>query len=211
MIVVDVETSGIDPNVCSMVSIGAIDLLKPHEQFYQECRVWEGAEIFMGDKYLKPALELNGFTEEQIRHTNPNSLEETTKAFLLWVQGREDRTLAGENVAGLDMDFLKDSAKRYGLKIADYGLGYRSIDLHSVAWYNHILLGKNPPMKNGKSSLSLDAILNYVGLQSEPNPHNALMGAKLEAEAFHRILYGKPLFDEFGMHELPEYLKLNKK
>ncbi|GIU68698.1 MAG: hypothetical protein KatS3mg001_548 [Candidatus Pacearchaeota archaeon] len=65
-------------------------------------------------------------------------------------------------------------------------------------------------MKNGGrvSSLgfSLDEILKYVGLSSEPKPHNALMGAKLSSEAFSRIIYGKNLLKEFEEYSLPFYL-----
>jgi len=54
--------------------------------------------------------------------------------------------------------------------------------------------------------LSLDEIAKYAGLKEEPRPHNALTGAKFEAEAFSRIVYGKPLLPEFKNYEVPKYL-----
>ena len=60
MIIVDVESSGVDPVKHSLLSIGAIDFLNPKNQFYGECRVWDGAHI------MDEALAVNGFTKEQI-------------------------------------------------------------------------------------------------------------------------------------------------
>ena len=57
MIVVDVETSGLDDEKNSLLSIGAVDFYNPKNQFYGECRVREGAEV------NPEALEVNGFTE----------------------------------------------------------------------------------------------------------------------------------------------------
>ena len=45
MIVVDVETTGVDARKNSIVSIGAVDFENQKNQFYGECKIWEGAEI----------------------------------------------------------------------------------------------------------------------------------------------------------------------
>ena len=47
----------------------------------------------------------------------------------------------------------------------------------------------------------------YVGLPPEPKPHHALTGAKVEAEALSRLLFGKILLKEFAHYEIPKYLK----
>lgn len=44
------------------------------------------------------------------------------------------------------------------------------------------------------------------GLPNEPIPHNALTGAKMEAEAFSRFIYGKSFFKEFENYPVPHYL-----
>lgn len=62
--------------------------------------------------------------------------------------------------------------------------------------------GLTIPMKNGRAELSSDAIFTYVGLPTEPKPHHGLTGAKLEAEAFSRILYGKNLLSEFEKYPI---------
>jgi len=42
MVVVDVETSGLDPQKYAMLSIGAVDFENPERQFYAECRAFDG-------------------------------------------------------------------------------------------------------------------------------------------------------------------------
>lgn len=198
MIVVDIETTGLDPTKHSIVSIGALDFSDPQNQFYQECRIFDGAEITL------EALEINGFSEEQVRDGNKKSLEQAVKEFFLWSDSCSDKTLAGENPS-FDRDFLRASAERYGIL---WTFGYRTIDLHSLCYSHYIRRGMNPPNKNGRTDLNLDKILNYVGLPSEPRPHHALTGAKMEAEALSRFIYGKPLLEEFKRYELPYHLAL---
>lgn len=63
------------------------------------------------------------------------------------------------------------------------------------------------PMKNGLSSLSMDSVLGLAGLEPEPKPHNALTGAKLEAEAIRRILALQSPYD----HEMSMCSELHRK
>ncbi len=199
MIIVDVETTGLNPKRHSIVSIGAIDFSNPENQFYQECRIWDGAEI------SKEALEINGFSEKEIKNLNKRSLEEIIKDFLKWVSKINERTLAGENPA-FDLNFLKASCERYNIT---WSLGYRTIDLHSLCYIHYLRRGLIPPEKDKKSNLNLDTILKYVGLPAEPKPHNALTGAKMEAEAFSRLVYGKNLLNEFNNYPIPHFLYQN--
>ncbi len=193
MLVVDVETTGTDSRKHSIISIGAVDLKEPSRQFYQECRPWDGAEI--SDK----ALECNGFTREQLADPMRMPLELAVKLFLAWADKAGSLTIAGENPR-FDLEFIKSSAEIYGLHAP---FGYRTFDLHSASITHHILHGRNPPIKDRKSDLDLDATLMYVGLAPEPRPHNALMGAKCEAEAISRLLYGKKLLPEFFKYGVP--------
>ena len=197
MLIVDVETTGTDSQKHSIASVGALDFREPQRQFYQECRIWEGAEV------TAKALEINGFSEEELHSSRKRTLEQIVKEFLAWSVSVEERTIAGENPS-FDMGFLTASAMRYGIS---WTFGYRTIDLHSLCYSHYLKRGLAPPIKEGRSDLNLDKILNYVELPPEPQPHNALMGAKLEAEAFCRLIYGRSLLREFQHYLVPGHLR----
>ena len=196
MIIVDVETTGLNPEKNSIVSIGAIDFLNPLNQFYEECRIWRDAEI------VQKALDINGFTKEEIRSPNKKRLEKIIKDFLMWTKNIRDITIAGENPA-FDRDFLYNSAERYGINL---NIGHRTIDLHSVCYTHFLRRGLISPKKNKRSKLNADKIFEYVGLYAEPRPHKAITGAKMEAEAFSRLIKGEFLLEEFRKYPLPNYL-----
>ena len=65
--------------------------------------------------------------------------------------------------------------------------------------------GLTPPSDPVKhhSSLNLDAVLNYCGIPEEPKPHNALTGAKCNAEVISRLLNNKKLLPEFEQFDIP--------
>ena len=196
MIIVDVETTGLDPNKHCIVSIGAIDFFNPKSQFYQECRIFEGAEI------TKEALNLNGFTEEQIKDPKRKSQYEIIKEFLSWIIRLDNNTIAGQNPS-FDRDFLKATAKRCNV---NWPLHHRTIDLHSLCYAHFLKRLIKPPYRDGMNNLSPVQIYNYVGLPEEEKPHIGLTGAKMEAEAFSRLIYGKNLLDEFIIYPIPVYL-----
>ena len=198
MIVLDVETTGTDYNKHSIVSMGAVDFDNPKNQFYEECQIWEGAEI------TDYARDVNGFTKEQVTDPHKQTLEETVIKYLKWSKNIKDKTIAGENPR-FDRDFLQSSLERYGI---EHKIHYRTEDLHSLSYAHHIKRGIDVPLtEDGISALSLNETLKYVGLPEEPDPHNALTGAKMEAEAFSRFFRGKFLFEEFEEYEVPDYLK----
>lgn len=197
MLVIDVETSGLDINKNSLISIGAVDFDNPDRQFYEECRVWDGAFV------SEESLDVNGFTEDQVRDINKKTLKEMMYSFKNWVDSSSNVTLAGQNPS-FDRDFLNNSFWRADI---DFKFAARNIDLHSVAYYNYIKNGITIPHKNGHSDLSLDKIAKYTGLTEEPKPHNALTGAKYEAEAFSRIMYGRKLLPEFESYKIPKHLE----
>ena len=168
MIIVDVETTGIDPHKNSLLSIGAVDYEKGDE-FYVECHAFPNSEI---DPI---SLEINGYTREQCLDMTKPSPVEAYKKFLWWSTDNRLVMLAGQQVGSFDAKFLQ-----YVHELAGFGkwpFGYRTIDLHSVAY-----------AKFGES-LNLDGILARLGLEAEPKPHNALTGARKEAEAFRLLLH----------------------
>ena len=195
MLIVDVETSGLSPEKCSILSIGALDLENPTQRFYGECRVWDGAHI------SDEAMEINGFTEEQAKDSNKKSEAELVTEFLEWSQHLNNRTITGQNPS-FDRDFLQSAAGRAKLS---WDLAHRTIDTHTLAYMHIVKMGGEAPVdhQHRRSNLDLDAILNYCGIPDEPMPHNALTGAMSHAEVTSRLLYDKKLLPEFEQFDIP--------
>lgn len=205
MIIVDVEATGVDARLCSLLSVGAVEFEKPANAFYAECYAFEGSHI------EKDALKISGFNMEDIAACNQqqtaNNQKKTTdreviEQFLAWMKTCAEWTLAGQNPS-FDRDFLQETAHRYHI---NWPLAHRTIDLHSIAYYHMKKRGIEPPLKNNHSALNLDRILAYVGLQTRAKKHNALLDAKCEAEALSRLMRGAALLDEFRSFAVPEGL-----
>lgn len=192
MIVIDIEASGLDPYRHGLLSIWAVELENPSNQFYGECYLEEGREVH------PQALEVIGFTTEQIHDTSKDSARELIAKFVTWFSKIEDQTIAGHNVGYFDLRYLEMVSTKYGF----WRLGYRTVDLHTIAFVEAVRRGMKIPVKDSKSNLWLDMILSMIGLEPEPKPHIAINGAKLEAEAISRLLYGKRLFPEYEQNEL---------
>lgn len=194
MLVIDVEASGTEAHKHSIVSVGALDFSNPSNRFYEECRVWDGAHI------MDEALEVNGFTKEQITDPKKQSEADLVHRFMLWADGLEERTFAGQNVS-FDRDFIKYAAERAGH--TEWPFAFRTIDTHTLAYMHMVNRGVKPPVMKRRSALDLDAVLNYCGIPKEPEPHNALTGALSHAEVISRLLYGRKLLPEFDQYQIP--------
>lgn len=194
MIVIDVEASGVSPEKDSLVSVGAVDFTNPKNRFYEECRIWDGAHI------ENEALAVNGFTREQITDQKKKTDKEVVIAFLAWLEQAKEKTIAGHNPS-FDRDFLQATAHRYHI---NWPLAHRTIDLHSICYFDMMKHGVPCPNIHGHSALNLDAVLRYVGIPEEPKPHNALTGALVETEAFGRLFYEKPFLPEFTKYPMPK-------
>jgi DNA polymerase III epsilon subunit-like protein len=194
MIIVDVEASGISPVKHSLLSVGAVDFENPENRFYEECRIWDGAHI--DDE----ALEINGFNLAQITDPKKKSDREVVVDFLNWVEKIGEKTLAGQNPS-FDRDFLEATAHRYHI---NWPLAHRTVDLHSVCYFDMINKNVPRPSIHGHSALNLDAILQYLGLPKEPTPHNALTDAVITCESFSRLFYKKPFLRQFYQYPIPK-------
>lgn len=169
MIVVDVETGGLIAGTNPLLSIGAVDY-QTGDEFYGECR----RNTLVGGRVLDDmALAVNGFTIKQTDDPGKPNQIELYQLFVQWAASRSN-LLAGQQVGSFDIPFLHVAA---GSKAAfETVFSRRSVDLHSIAFAQH------------GQSFSLDGILKAVGLEPEPKPHNALTGARLERDAFKRLL-----------------------
>jgi len=171
IIVTDVETTGLVPDENVIVSIGAKDY-ETGDEFYGECRIYDDSVV------SDFALAVNGFTREQITDPSKPLPHELYLKFLSWATLYPNPIIAGQQVGSFDIKFLEALNRTAKQK---WIFGYRSIDLHSIAFAKY------------RESLSLDGVLTKVGLSPEVKPHNALTGAKLEAEALKR------LFNDFSI------------
>ncbi|MDE1965948.1 MAG: 3'-5' exonuclease [Patescibacteria group bacterium] len=194
MIAIDVESTGLDPHRDSILSIGALDMDEPANQFYGECRIWDGAHV------EDAALAVNGFTREEISDPSRMTEAELVRAFIAWAEDRpKDRTLLGQNVS-FDRDFVAAAAKRARVESP---FPHRSIDTHTLAWMHMTVRGVLIPEKNGHDAISLDYALRYCGLPSEPAPHNARNGAYAHAEVAARLAYTRKLLPDFMQYDIP--------
>jgi DNA polymerase III epsilon subunit-like protein len=196
MLIVDCEMTGLDPTLHSIVSAGAIDFDQPERQLYEECRMWDGAHIEDG------ALEVNGYTRKQITDSTKQTEGELVHKFITFAEGMADTTIAGQNVF-TDLYFLQAAAQRAGHTA--WPFAHRILDIHTMCWTHMVKRGLTPPIDPEKkhSKLNLDAVLTYCGIPEEPKPHNALTGAKCNAEVISRLLYDKKLLPEFEQYEIP--------
>jgi DNA polymerase III epsilon subunit-like protein len=195
MLIIDIEASGTHYEKHSIVSLGAIDFTDPTRQFYAECRVWDGAHI------MEEALEVNGFSEAEVTDITKMTEAELVTQFMEWSEMCSDRTLTGQNVS-FDRDMLKAAVARAG---HNWVLPYRTLDTHTMCYMHMVHHGVTPPMdeQHKRTALNLDAVLNYCGIPEEPDPHNALTGARCHAEVAARLLYGRALLPEFAVYPLP--------
>lgn len=202
MIVLDTETTGIDPKTRSIIQIGALDFDNPLNQFFFECRAFSGAKID------KEAIAVHGISEKKILDENLPTEAEAIVSFVGWTKNIKDTTLVGENPS-FDRDFIKEAAIRAGVGWWNHVV--RTVDLHSISYAKHLELGLALPIKNNHSGINLDVTLKLVGLPLRKGFHNALEDAKLEAEAFSRIVGGKNLLSEFKEYKIPKFLLKTKK
>jgi len=213
---VDIETSGLDMGKNGIWQIGALDLDNPSNQFCQECRI-DNDELIMPE-----ALVITGKTEEELRDKNKQSQTELILNFLDWASGIKNKMFVGQNV-GFDYLFIQHKFFKYGLREKFHGvISPKNMDLHPLAQIRYKEVnGKFFLKENGSSDFSLSKICNFCGFDDcrrnldssgkfvkEGIPHDALFDAKISAECFSRLMYGKNLLEEFKDFKIPEYLKI---
>lgn len=195
MIIVDVETTGIDPKKHSILSIGAIDFDNPENRFSIECSAFDGAEA------EEEALAITGHTKESIFDPSKPSEAEAITKFIEWMKQAKDHTVAGQSCY-FDLEFLLAAAHRAHI---DISLPKRIVDLHSVVWAHMISRGIPPAIDSNhkRSNINSDFITNYVGIPNEVGPHIGIAGAIWEAESFSRLFYGRSLLPEYNEYKIP--------
>ncbi|MEM0201437.1 MAG: exonuclease domain-containing protein [Candidatus Micrarchaeaceae archaeon] len=192
--VLDIETTGLNPNKCAILSVGIISYSDRINEFYKEYYPFEGAEV------MEAGMKINGFELDKMNRSSesgPKNVVEDVRSFL---KTNRCNVTAGQNPS-FDRNFVNAYAERYN---SDFMIPIWMLDLHSVCMGYMIRNGIEIPRKpDGGLFLSGDAIMEFVGLGAEPKPHNALNGAKYEFEALCRILYGESVLPDFSDRPVP--------
>ena len=196
MIVLDIETSGLNFNKCGIWQIGALDLINPLNVFLDVARIDDKDEIEEG------ALRVTGKTFNELRDTNKKSQKELIENFFNWFNKTEYKNCICQNPQ-FDLGFLITKSVKYGLEIPFH---HRAFDLHSIASFKYFQIYGKFLIKEGKSDMGLTNTLKFCGLEDNRKTHNALEDCKLTAECFSRLIYGKNLFSEYNNFKIPEYL-----
>ena len=200
MIVLDIETSGLDNVKCGIWQIGAIDL-GTNEEFLEEARI-DDEDFILDSRVAKPVLEVIGKKEKDLRNNTKQSQKQLLINFFNWCKDKKLKNCLCQNPQ-FDLGFIWVKARKYGLEIP---LHHRAYDLHSIASLKYFQLNNEFLIKKDYSDMGLKNILNFCGIQDNRGAHNALEDCKLTAECFLRILYGKNIFLEYSKFPIPEYL-----
>jgi DNA polymerase III epsilon subunit-like protein len=165
IIVLDLETSGVNLKENGILSIGAVVLSDLEKKLYLECRLDD-------DRKISPyALKVNGFTEEECRDPKKMTEEEAVDRLLNWATNQNKTLFACCNTP-FDLKFIErvcDSRDNWKIM-------RRAFDIPSAAAmiYGEVLSHKK--------------ICENLGLPEEPLPHNGLSGAMSEAECILNLL-----------------------
>jgi len=185
IIVLDVETTGIYPQLDSIVSLGAVfldgDTLEQTNSYYSLVR----PVAIMTDE----AQRIHGLTLEQL-YNAPTAFSVMNEFYRL-IPLEEKPIIAGHNVS-FDVSFLKLAVSNAGLC---WAFDYHTIDTWTLAY---VLLGSQ--LKNKR--ITLDTICDYFCI-SRAKEHNALEDARITAEILRRFVRdNKPKDKETGMSKL---------
>ena len=199
-IALDIETSGSDKVNCGIWQIGAYDM-ETGEEFLEEAKIDE--EDILSFSGGKTSVEIFGRTEKELRDPNKQSQKQLLKNFFKWVEKRKMKNFLCQNPQ-FDVVFLEIQATKYGLKMPFH---YRSFDLHTLAQEKYRELNGEFLVKEDHSDMNLTNILILCEMEDNRGAHNGLEDAKLTAECFSRLTYGKNLFPEYAKYKIPKELK----
>lgn len=167
---VDVEASGPIPGPYSLLSIGACLVDDPAHGFYVELQP-------IGEAFTEEALRVSGLSMAALR-VNGAPPTEAMRQFADWVArvtcGGSHAVMVGFNVA-FDWAFVNDYFLRY---LGHNPFGHAPVDIKSF------YMGLSGVDWRATAKMNLPP--RYMG--GRDVPHHALEDARLQAEAFRRML-----------------------
>jgi len=173
-VVIDLETTGLDPESCGILEIGAVDA--SGRRFYRRVALGRDRRVDW------PALQCNGI--DVLDLGLGVSIESALIDLVDWLHaGCAGMWILGGKNPQFDYGFLETNwPDSVSLNLSQV-ISRRVVDLHSLA-YGHA-------MKSGMDwcaeGFSTDDIYAEFHLGKEPMPHNALRGAVHEMEGFRRL------------------------
>ncbi len=194
--VLDVEATELDPVKGAILSVGMVAHNGQLNTFYREYYPFDGAVI------SEESMRIHGINPNRQERKPENDPKNVVADIRSFMQANGCIMIAGQN-PGFDRSYVNAYAERYGI---DFRLPFGMLDLHSFCLGRMLGNGIEPPKSGGHSTLSLDKVLYFVGLEQRQGQHNALDDAKLEFEAFCRLIYGKSVLPEFSSRPVPTEL-----
>lgn len=178
MIIIDVETGGLDPQKDALVQVAMYDTVD------RELVTW----LVKPSKWLRWSEEAERVHGMSLEYCERDGLDEchVMKEVAAWLEKRRGAEVGGANPR-FDMDFLRAAASRQGVVLR---MSHRAIDVQTLAWVaDKIGLITLPRKKEGgMPTCSLDAILETLGRSREGAKHSAAEDVTLTAFAFQRLL-----------------------
>lgn len=181
---IDLETTGVDPEKNGIISSGVCTFFG--QSLYLENYLRSDCEI------NEKALEVNGESEHdlflRLENNYPSELDVLMQIFG-FCRIHKTHVLVGKNPK-FDYDFLyriwNRNKERFigGLYQVFFPLSYRVIDYAALVTPLMLMRGMVIP----ESGFSSSDIQNFLGLEEEPKPHNALTGAKYNVYAIKSII-----------------------
>lgn len=167
--IVDVETSGLDPQKHEILEIGMVlfdaDTLKTIDAL--DLRV-KPEHPETGDP---KAFVVNGYNKKDW-----SDCMDLTLAMTIFKARTEDATFCAHNVI-FDWSFIQAASEKTGVPL---NFDYHKLDLLSLAW------AKIP---HGKmQSWSLKTVCTYLGIPPEPKIHGGLNGAITEYKVYRALM-----------------------
>ena len=193
-VVIDLETSGLNPGRHSILKIGAIDAAG--RNFYRRCQAVRrngslkrlfGAPRY---RYEEEALEVNGIAADDLDVGMP--IGDAIGDLAAWLTDRYPKWLMGGKNPQFDYNFLLAYWPWSVWPMSDL-ISRRTIDLHQVVYALNFHRWEDFLTPGFKTS----QLYRDYDIEPEPRPHYASAGARHTMMCFKRILCKN--FEEGGL------------